>query len=70
MNNNFIGIDAQDEIARLAQITFDELEMPFELTEEGKQLNAANWSMLEEIHGEVAPVMANLRFKEDMLDNL
>lgn len=68
--NDFSTVDAQDEISRLAQVTTEELEMPFELTEEGRKLNEANWAMLDEIHNELAPVMANLRVRDELLENL
>ena len=68
--NDFSLIDAQDEVSRLAQITTEELPVPFEMTEEGQRINQESWAMLEQIHDEVAPVMANLRLQEDALNNL
>ena len=84
MTNDFATIDAQDATSRMAQLTteeqaeanqyYDELNAKLDdeqpISPAGEQANRESWQLLASIHDELAPVMATIRAKEDILESL
>lgn len=84
MTNDFSKIDAQDETSRAAQLTTEELteansfydelnaklDVEIPMTPEGLQVNDSNWNILSLIHQEIAPIMEEIKHKEELLETL
>lgn len=79
--NDFSKIDGQSEARETAQMTteemteansfFDEVQYKQDLSAGiVPDINKANWSLLDQIHNEIRPKLADLHYRRELLESV